>query len=162
MSRVVVAGAGAWGGWSALHLRRAGHEVTLVDPWGPGNARASSGDESRIVRANYGAASHCVGMGVRALELWRAFETEQRVELIRRCGLLWMERSREEAHRASLPLLRDAGVRYEELSAEDVHRRYPQINPVILDTFGLSWGASAKKVSRSVFRSIWSCSIWLS
>lgn len=88
MSRIVVAGAGAWGGWIALHLVRAGHAVTLIDPWGPGNARASSGDESRIVRANYGAASHYVAMGVRALELWREFERGERVELIRRCGLL--------------------------------------------------------------------------
>lgn len=129
MSHVVVAGAGAWGGWIALYLRRAGHAVTLLDPWGPGNARASSGDESRIVRANYGAATHYVGMGVRALELWRAFETDQRVELIRRCGLLWMERSGDPVHRASLPLMRDAGVAFEELTAADLARRFPQINP---------------------------------
>jgi glycine/D-amino acid oxidase-like deaminating enzyme len=127
--RIVVAGAGAWGGWIALHLRRAGHDVKLVDPWGPGNARASSGDESRIVRANYGAASHYVGMGVRALELWREFETKHRVELIRRCGLLWMEGSRDSANRASLPLMRDAHIKFEELSPRDLKTRYPQIDP---------------------------------
>ncbi len=129
MSRIVVAGAGAWGGWIALRLARAGHAVTLVDPWGPGNARASSGDESRIVRANYGAAAHYVGMGVRALELWREFETAQRIELIRRCGVLWMEGSRDAVNRASLPLMREAGARYEELSPADIRRRFPPINP---------------------------------
>ncbi len=128
VSRIVVAGAGAWGGWIALCLRRAGHRVTLVDPWGPGNARASSGDETRIVRANYGAATHYVGMGVRALELWREFERAEGIELVRRCGVLWMEGSRDEAHRASLPLMRAAGVRFEELSRADLARRYPQID----------------------------------
>lgn len=47
--RVIVVGAGAFGGWTALHLRRAGAKVTLVDAWGPGNARASSGGETRVV-----------------------------------------------------------------------------------------------------------------
>ena len=38
---VVVIGAGAWGGWTALHLQRMGAAVTLVDQYGPGNSRAS-------------------------------------------------------------------------------------------------------------------------
>ena len=40
---VAVVGAGAFGGWTALHLRRSGANVTLIDAWGPGNTRASSG-----------------------------------------------------------------------------------------------------------------------
>src|SRR5437016_14101423 len=52
--KVVVVGAGAFGGWTALHLLRQGAQVTLVDAWGPGNARASSGGETRIIRATYG------------------------------------------------------------------------------------------------------------
>lgn len=35
--RVLVVGAGAFGGWTALHLLRAGAKVTLVDSYGPGN-----------------------------------------------------------------------------------------------------------------------------
>ena len=52
---IVVVGAGAFGGWTALELRRRGARVTLVDAWGPGNARASSGGETRVIRATYGA-----------------------------------------------------------------------------------------------------------
>ena len=52
--RVAVVGAGAFGGWTALHLRRAGALVTLLDAWGPGNSRASSGGETRVIRAIYG------------------------------------------------------------------------------------------------------------
>ena len=41
--RAVVIGAGAFGGWTALNLVRQGASVTLLDAWGPGNVRASSG-----------------------------------------------------------------------------------------------------------------------
>ena len=51
---IKVIGAGAFGGWTALHLLERGARVTLVDAWGPGNSRASSGGESRVIRAIYG------------------------------------------------------------------------------------------------------------
>jgi glycine/D-amino acid oxidase-like deaminating enzyme len=68
--RVLVVGAGAFGGWTALYLRRAGAHVTLVDAWGPGNSRASSGGETRIIRATYGADRPYVALVARALQLW--------------------------------------------------------------------------------------------
>jgi ribulose 1,5-bisphosphate synthetase/thiazole synthase len=46
-SSVIVVGAGAFGGWSALQLAQRGMHVTLLDAWGPGNSRASSGGETR-------------------------------------------------------------------------------------------------------------------
>ncbi|MGH9460905.1 MAG: FAD-dependent oxidoreductase, partial [Vicinamibacteria bacterium] len=52
--RVVVVGAGAFGGWTALHLLRSGAKVTLLDTWGPGNSRASSGGDTRVIRGTYG------------------------------------------------------------------------------------------------------------
>lgn len=53
-SEVVVIGAGGWGSFIALNLRKQGVNVTLVDAYGPGNARSTSGDESRGVRSSYG------------------------------------------------------------------------------------------------------------
>ena len=52
--RVVVVGAGAFGGWMALALQRRGAQVTLVDAWGAGHSRSSSGDETRIIRSTDG------------------------------------------------------------------------------------------------------------
>lgn len=75
-SRMVVIGAGAFGGWTALHLLRAGAQVTLVDAWGPGNSRASSGGETRITRATYGPDRIYTNMSLRALEIWK--ENEKR------------------------------------------------------------------------------------
>lgn len=53
-ANVVVVGAGAFGGWTALNLQRMGAKVTLVDMFGPGNSRSTSGDETRGVRTSYG------------------------------------------------------------------------------------------------------------
>src|SRR6185436_15280818 len=53
-TRVVVVGGGAFGGWTAWYLLKAGMQVTLLDPWGPGNSRSSSSGETRIFRATYG------------------------------------------------------------------------------------------------------------
>src|SRR6476646_9143415 len=39
---IAVIGAGVFGAWTATHLRRAGHRVTLIDAWGPAHSRASS------------------------------------------------------------------------------------------------------------------------
>ncbi|MEO7410088.1 MAG: FAD-dependent oxidoreductase, partial [Sphingomicrobium sp.] len=40
---VAVVGAGAFGAWTAHHLHKSGHRVTLIDARGPANDRASSG-----------------------------------------------------------------------------------------------------------------------
>ena len=41
---IAVIGAGAFGGWTAHHLLKKGYDVTLLDVFGPGNSRASSGE----------------------------------------------------------------------------------------------------------------------
>src|ERR1039458_6779144 len=51
---VVVIGAGCWGGWTALNLQQKGAKVLLIDEWGPGNSRSTSGDETRGMRSSYG------------------------------------------------------------------------------------------------------------
>src|SRR4029077_20325868 len=68
---VVVVGAGAFGGWTALHLRRSGARVTLLDAWGPGNSRSSSGGETRVIRATYGPRVVYTRLAARALALWQ-------------------------------------------------------------------------------------------
>ncbi len=123
----VVVGAGAFGGWTAWFLRERGYRVTLVDGWGPGNALSSSGGESRVVRANYGAMTTYVPLGSRALQLWEEFQGRWGVEIFRKCGFLWMQRSDEEGARASLDAMANAGVRFDELSAAAGAARFQQI-----------------------------------
>src|SRR6187401_1268959 len=85
--RVVVVGAGAFGGWTALELRRRGARVTLLDAWGPGNARASSGGETRVIRATYGARTVYTKMAMRAMALWRAHDARYQRGFYRKTGV---------------------------------------------------------------------------
>ena len=125
---VVVVGAGAFGGWTALHLLRAGARVTLVDAWGPGNSRASSGGETRIIRANYGADRVYVKFVARALQLWRENQARWGRTLYRQIGCLWMAGKDDAGEKAAVPLMREAGLVVDELTVKDATARYPQIN----------------------------------
>ena len=125
---VVVVGAGAFGGWTALFLRRGGARVTLLDAWGPGNSRASSGGETRVIRATYGPRAIYTRMAARALTLWKEHERRWQRQLYHGIGVLWLVESDDQFEKAALPVLHDARIAFEELSAADVARRYPQIN----------------------------------
>src|SRR5713101_7956957 len=87
---VAVIGAGAFGGWTALYLLRNGAKVTLVDAWGPGNSRASSGGETRIIRATYGPRAVYTRMAARALTLWKEHQKRWDLKLMHQTGVLWM------------------------------------------------------------------------
>ena len=125
---VVVVGAGAFGGWTALWLRRAGARVTLLDAWGPGNSRASSGGETRVIRGTYGPRGIYTHLTARALHLWKENERRWQRKLYHPIGVLWLVENDETYERAALPLLKEAGLAFEELSGAETARRYPQIN----------------------------------
>ena len=126
--RVAVIGAGAFGGWSALYLQRAGAQVTLLDAWGPGNSRSSSGDETRIIRGTYGVDHIYTDLAARALQLWRANERKWKRRFLYRIGVLWMAAGDDSYERASLSALRSAKIPYQELSPRQLTKRWPQIN----------------------------------
>ena len=125
---IVVVGAGAFGGWTALYLRRQGARVTLLDAWGPGNSRASSGGETRVIRATYGDRAVYTRMAARALALWKEHEQRWNRKLYHGIGVLWLVESDDTYEKAALPVLRAENVRFEELSGPDVSKRFPQIN----------------------------------
>jgi glycine/D-amino acid oxidase-like deaminating enzyme len=82
---VVVIGAGAFGGWTAHYLQTLGANVTLVDAWGPGNSRATSGDETRGIRSSYGDRGENSELWCRwareAMHRWKAWDEEWGREL---------------------------------------------------------------------------------
>jgi monomeric sarcosine oxidase len=125
---IAVIGAGSFGGWTALYLLRAGARVTLLDAWGPGNSRASSGGETRIIRGAYGPDQPYTHMAARALELWKENESKWQQRFFFPIGVLWMVQSDGEYERGSLPLLKDAGIPFEELDQKELARRWPQIS----------------------------------
>ncbi len=125
---IAVIGAGAFGGWTALYLQRSGAQVTLVDAWGPGNSRASSGGETRIIRGAYGPDQPYTKLAARALELWKEHESRWKRRFFFPIGVLWMAQGSGEFERGSLPLLKDAGIPFEQLTTNEMARRWPQIN----------------------------------
>ncbi len=125
---VAVIGAGAFGGWTALNLLRSGAKVTLLDAWGPGNSRSSSGGESRVIRHSYNKSIY-VEMVKRSLELWHeASETWDR-PLLHISGVLHMRRADATINLDGRGfLLSAANVPFEILSHNELRNRYPQIN----------------------------------
>lgn len=128
--RVAVFGAGAFGGWTALTLARRGARVALVDAWGPGNSRASSGGETRVIRATYGTRRVYTQMASRALDLWRAHEARWQRTFFRRTGVLWLFGPPNDGRfgRASMEALDANGLPIEALPIDEAIRRYPQVS----------------------------------
>ncbi len=126
--RVVVIGAGAFGGWTALNLVRQGASVTLVDAWGPGNARASSGGETRVIRATYGTRAVYTTLAARALTLWDEYDRQWQQQFYTKTGALWLFGRDEAFGRASADGLAAHGLPFEWLSPAEAARRYPQFS----------------------------------
>lgn len=128
-AHIVVVGAGAFGGWTALYLLRGGARVTLIDAWGPGNSRASSGGETRVIRGTYGPDQPYTELAARALKLWRSNERKWKRKFLHGIGVLWMAAGEDDAfERGSLDALKEARIPHERLSPRSLSRRWPQIN----------------------------------
>jgi glycine/D-amino acid oxidase-like deaminating enzyme len=125
--KVVVVGAGAFGVWTARHLLRLGADVTLVDARGAGNSRASSGGETRVIRAVYGVDRVYVEMVKRSFELWDALDGEVDDRLYMETGALWMHRGEDGYVRSSAPAMRELGFPLEQIELAEAAKRYPQI-----------------------------------
>lgn len=133
---IAVVGAGAFGGWTALHLLERGARVTLLDAWGPGNSRASSGGETRVMRGTYGPDQPYTEMAARALKLWTKYERKWKRQFLHRSGVLWMASGRDDAfERGSIEMLKAAKIPFEELPTAKMRKRWPQIN-----FEGIEWG----------------------
>jgi glycine/D-amino acid oxidase-like deaminating enzyme len=126
--RVAVIGAGAFGGWAAYHLLRSGARVTLVDAWGPGNSRASSGGESRVIRAIYGSDRIYVQLVARSYQLWREAEERFRDRLYFKTGGLWLFRADDSHAKVSLPLLKEQGLTLKPYTLEEARKLYPLVS----------------------------------
>src|SRR5438270_9546583 len=110
---IAVIGAGAFGGWTALQLQESEARVTLLDAWGPGNSRASSGGETRVMRGTYGPDQPYTEMAARALKLWAKYERKWNRQFLHRPGVLWMASGHDDAfERGSIEMLRTFKIKH--------------------------------------------------
>lgn len=124
---LLVVGAGTMGAWTAWHARRAGLGVRLVDAFGAGHPRATSGDESRVIRAAHGADRLYPLWARRAREAWLELGAAVEERLLVEAGVLWLGRRPDGFEAASEATLRDLGIPVERLSAAEVRARWPQV-----------------------------------
>ncbi len=132
---VAVVGAGVFGAWIAYQLRQSGKSVILIDAYGPANDRASSGDESRIIRMGYGADEIYTRSAMRSLELWQKLAAEVNEPLFRQTGVLWLAHGDDPYPIATAQTLEKLAVPFEKLTTNEVAHRYPQFG---LDE--IAWG----------------------
>ena len=124
-----VVGAGVFGAWCALHLRRTGRSVVLLDAYGAGNSRSSSGGESRIIRMGYGSEEIYTRWAMRSLPMWMdLFHQAGDASLFQRTGVLWTA-PENDAHAArTREMLRRCEVEFENLSTAELAGRFPQFS----------------------------------
>ena len=131
---VAVIGAGAFGVWTAYKLRLEGASVLLIDSYGPGNSRASSGGESRIIRLGYGPDQIYSLSAQRSMVLWQEL-FEQTENLFQKTGMLWLAREHDAYCEATLATLERLNSNFERLGHDELVRRFPQ-----LELSTVAWG----------------------
>ena len=132
---IAVVGAGAFGGWTAHHLLRKGYDVTLLDVFGPGNSRASSGGDSRVIRGIYGEDKIYVDLVARSFKLWKRYQKQWQQSLYFPTGALWFFQVDDTYAQKSLPIVNQAGLKSEQISKKEVEKKFPQINLTDLKSF---------------------------
>lgn len=88
------------------------------------------------MRGTYGPDQPYTEMAARALKLWAKYERRWKRQHLHRTGVLWMAAGRDDAfERGSVENLRTAKIKYQELAAAQMKKRWRQIN-----FEGIRWG----------------------
>jgi len=125
--RIIVVGAGAFGGWAALNLARSGARVTLMEAWAAGHPRASSGGETRVIRHMYANPLYA-RMVARSLALFEQAERDWNRQLFHPSGVLFLGQSAASGYfEAGTAALREHEIGFEHLDREAIAARWPQI-----------------------------------
>jgi sarcosine oxidase len=127
MDSVVIVGAGVMGASLAWWFAREGTQVTLVDQFEPGDARASSGGESRLIRCSHGADPDYTASARRARELWREVEAEAGTELMVECGMAWFAHREDGWESESITTLGRQGIPAQRLEPEAAMKLFPAL-----------------------------------
>jgi len=122
---LLVAGAGVMGAWVALRALEGGRRTLLVDAYGIGHSRATSGGESRIIRASHGPDAFYTRWSREAREAWIALEARGTLPIYVPCGAAWFAHREDAFEAVSLATLGALGVPVERLSPDEARARWP-------------------------------------
>jgi sarcosine oxidase len=124
---VVIVGAGTFGASLAWTLARRGEQVTLVDQFEPGDSRATSGGESRLIRCSHGADPDYTATARRARGLWRELEAESGEELMVECGMAWFAEREDGWEAESERAMTAQDIPCERLGVTEAARLFPSL-----------------------------------
>lgn len=122
MSHVAVVGAGVFGVWTAHHLQSAGHQVTLVDAFGPAHSRSSSGGESRLTRGAYGKDAIYTRMARDSLAQWQSLSGSAGLPIFIEAGVLFFFPTEEPYFGDTIAVHRELGLPSEVLDRAEMAR----------------------------------------
>jgi len=123
----VIVGAGTFGASLAWWLAREGVRVTLVDQFEPGDRRATSGGESRLIRCAHGADPLYTASAHRARTLWRELEAECGDELMLDIGMAWFAQREDGWEAESERAMTAQGIRCERLDPAAAAKLFPSL-----------------------------------
>lgn len=125
---VIVIGAGVFGTWTARDLQRRGQKVLLVDAWGAGHARSSSGGETRLIRTEYAANELYTRWAWESLAEWHALSRRIGSPIFQEVGALYFYAEDTAKIDESISLQRSLGIPIQKLTGGQMAKRWPQIN----------------------------------
>jgi sarcosine oxidase len=125
---VIVVGAGVFGAWTALHFGKRKQRVLLVEAYGPGHARASSGGESRIIRMSYGPDEIYTRWSQKSLCQWKELFEASGQNLFHKTGVLWLSAHGDTTVEQSIAILQRRNIAHRVLGEPELQTRYPQMN----------------------------------
>jgi sarcosine oxidase len=125
--QIVIIGAGTFGASLAWTLARAGEDVVLVDQFEPGDRRATSGGESRLIRCSHGGDALYTASARRARALWRELEAECGEELMVEIGMAWFAQREDGWEAESERAMTAQGIPCERLDPADAAKLFPSL-----------------------------------
>ena len=126
--KVAVVGAGAMGSWTSYFLLKTGAEVVLIDQFGPGNSKSSSGGETRAIRHVYGKDTIYIEWVKRSIDLWDQLQKKTNSRLLLKTGALWMFQHNDRYMSEALPHLNRLAISIDNLNVQDAAKKFPQFN----------------------------------
>lgn len=125
---VIVVGAGVFGAWTAWNLQRRGQKILLIDAWGAGHARSSSGGETRLIRTEYAANALYTRWAWESLAEWHLLAKRHESPIFQEVGALYFYPQDTAKIDESISLQRSLGIPIEKLTGAQMAKRWPQID----------------------------------
>lgn len=126
-SKIIVVGGGIAGTMTALNLQRRGEQVTLIDRWEPGHARAASSDYNRVIRAISGRDEFYTRWAREARQRWLELQAESGQNLMYECGALILATAGHcDWEDSTAETFDKVGVPYHRFNQDEIVARFPQ------------------------------------